>query len=230
MSKYANVKLPKTEERTLVPEGSYAVRCASFIALGTHGVEFNGETNDKYLCRLDFAMADGGRIGRQMSLTLAKKSALRPFVVALLGREPTRQELGEGASVEMFINRACLIEVVHVERNGNVYANIGSVMKLPSGMTPPPALADDELIVVSLDPEQFDPDEFARLPDWSREKIALSPEYAECLAAQRKSPGKPSPSRRPVPGDTRKWEKIEKIDTRKAAEIIDDGFPANLGI
>jgi hypothetical protein len=79
-----------------------------------------------------------------------------------------------GFNLRRLIGAPCLLNIVHVEKGGNTFAEIRSIAPLPKGMTPPPDVADP--IIFDMD----DPDTwpaFDRLTKRQQEAIEASPEW-----------------------------------------------------
>src|SRR5262249_30756803 len=75
-------------------------------------------------------------VSRVYTLSLNELSILRKDLAAWRSRDFTDDEL-KGFDLETIIGHACLLNVAHENRNGETYANVTAVMKLPKGMTAP---------------------------------------------------------------------------------------------
>jgi hypothetical protein len=74
---------------------------------------------------------------------------------------------------EDLLGRECLLNVVHEEKNGNVYANIAGAAVLPKGMEAPALFNEKKMIDVNTAPFE----EIEALPDFIREKMQSSDEF-----------------------------------------------------
>lgn len=80
-------------------------------------------------------------VRRQLTLSLHKKSTLKPYFEALAGRKVTvEEETGKTkvtvkSMAEELIGKSVLLSLV--SSPGGEYTNIASVVPLPKGMTPP---------------------------------------------------------------------------------------------
>jgi hypothetical protein len=123
------------------PEGLHRAVCVDVVDLGM----VDGQWGKKHKCRvmweLDCKMDDGKRfvVGKQYTLSLHEKSGLHKDLKAWRGVAFTPDEL-KGFDVEKVIGAPCQLLIGHVEKDGNVYANISAITKadpkaklLPSG-------------------------------------------------------------------------------------------------
>lgn len=158
-----------------VPEGSHLAVCDMFVDLGVQPSTF-GEKKKIYLrwqipaLRAEYEK-DGVKVNQPMAiggtytLSLAEKSALRPMLESWRGRAFTPDELKK-FDVTTIIGAPCLITVSHKPKDGGgVYANVGTVAKLPAGV-PAPTLEGEALL--------YDADNlgtFEKLRPWLQDKI-----------------------------------------------------------
>lgn len=163
----------------LPPAGSLPARCCHVIDLGTQAVEYQGAKKALHKIviawRLEDLRADGTpfTVSKRFTASLHEKAALRAFLEAWRGKPFTPEEL-KNFALPRLINAPCLLNIVHVERNGNTYADIKSISPLPRGLTPPPEVKNP--IVFDLD----DPDtwlNFDRLTKRQQEAIEDAPEW-----------------------------------------------------
>ena len=123
------------------PEGSHSAVLVDVVDLGTVPSTHNGRTESKHMARLVWQigenMPDNGRrftVSRLYNQSLHKKATLRRDLESMRGRAFTDSEL-RGFDLELLIGLPCLLNVVHVTRDGTTYSNVSSVMQLPKGMT-----------------------------------------------------------------------------------------------
>lgn len=105
-----------------------------------------------------------------------KKSAMVKMLESWRGQAFTDEEY-KNFDISKLLGVPCLIGVVHNENadKSRTYANISSIMKIPSGMQAPNAFNDR----FDFDFTPFRQEEFDKMPEWVREKVKKSPEYAE---------------------------------------------------
>ncbi len=187
--------LPKKEENSFetTPAGVYTAVCYRVIDLGTQ-LEGFGEEEKKPKHKImlswelhgEHVMQDGRPFSAHKKYTFSsnEKSSLRKHLEAWRGLAFTDDDFGK-FDIGVLIGKACMMQIVHNvgEKDGNTYANISSIMKLPKGM-PTPELVN-EPIYFSLN--EFDDIKLAKLSDSLKQTIMKSPEYAEATkpASQR---------------------------------------------
>lgn len=162
----------------LVPEGTYVARCIKLIDLGTQKVEWQGQSKEQmkvYVCweLLDDSvkMEDGRPFAtsRTYTASLNEKAALRRDLEAWRGKRFSDEEL-KGFELRNILGTYCMVQIVHTEKDGNTYANVNAIMSTREK----PKAVNPEVV---FDLSSYDDEVFGSLPDWMKEKIALSPEY-----------------------------------------------------
>jgi hypothetical protein len=123
---------------TPCPAGPHSSVCVDVIDLGKQPNTFkDGALVHKV--RLVWQVAakkDDGKpylVQKQYTASLHEKASLRKDLEAWRGKPFTKEDLA-GFDVEVLIGKTCLLNVQHVERAGNTYANVTSLMRLPTGM------------------------------------------------------------------------------------------------
>ena len=159
-------------------EGSHVCICSSVVDLGLQ----EGRYGQKREVHLAFEVTDESnswvgkdgphtqpkRVTTTCNVTLSEKAKLREYAEGVIGRRLTDAELRECDLVGLLLGKACLVNVVHVESNGNMYANISSISPLPKSMPAP----DPRTEWLSYSPEEHDAETWEKLPKWVQEKIA----------------------------------------------------------
>lgn len=158
-----------------VPEGSHLAVCDMFVDMGMQDSHF-GAKHKIYLrwqipaLRMEWEK-DGVKhegpmaIGAQYTLSLSEKSNLRPMLQSWRGRAFTPDEL-KRFDVSTVLGAPCMITVIHKPKDGGgVYANVGTVSKLPDGV-PAPKLEGEAIIYDADNTESWD-----KLRPWLQEKI-----------------------------------------------------------
>jgi hypothetical protein len=131
--------LKATGSFTPAPEGQYSAVCVDVVDLGIVETTWKGEKKEAHKCRvvfeIDEQMETGKRftVSQQFTASLNEKANLRKFLESWRGKPFTREELA-GFDTEQLIGAPAVLQVVHNERDGTVYANINSVMKLMKGV------------------------------------------------------------------------------------------------
>lgn len=111
----------------------------------------------------------------KFTLSLGKKSNLRPMLESWRGRNFTDEELA-GFDVMNVVGANCMLNIVHNQKGAKTYANVKSVNPLPKGMAkrtlenPPLKFSLDD----STGPKITFPE---RMPDWIKALVLQSDEY-----------------------------------------------------
>ena len=163
----------------MVAEDTYVARCYRVLDLGTHHDEkWNKDVHKIAISwELPTALMETGdyagkpfSIHNRYTLSLSDRAILRKDLEAWRGKSFSEDELA-GFDVSNLIGATCLINVVH-SPDGK-YANISSLMKLPSGMECPAAVNE----TLFLDLDNFDQDVFDKLHEKTQDFIKQSKEF-----------------------------------------------------
>lgn len=104
---------------------------------------------------------------------MTSSRSLRPtFVERMIGTS-LHDEEAYNFNFEDLLGRECLLNVVHDEKNGNVYANIKGATPLPNGMIAPEQFNASKVIDVNTSPVA----EIEALPEFIKTKIFSSEEW-----------------------------------------------------
>src|SRR5947209_5501488 len=175
---------PRAKTTTDVPKGNHVARLYQIIHIGTNEFEYRGETKKSDKVRLTFELCNEKKafkegeeprpfsVSREFGFSMGPKSHLRPFVEGMLGTALYDEE-AYNFDFESLLGRECLLNVVHEEKNGNVYANIKGATPLPKGMDAPALFNDKRMIDVNTSPIE----EIEALPDFIKAKMKSSEEY-----------------------------------------------------
>lgn len=128
-------------------------------------------------------------ISARFTLSLSKKSNLRPMLEGWRGRAFTEAEL-DGFDVMNVCGANALLNVIHEQKNGKTYANVKTVTPLPKGMAKktaenPPlkfSLEDFGAGIPVVFPEN--------MPDWIKALVMQSEEYIR----KQQNHGQPEPT------------------------------------
>lgn len=165
--------------------GVYPARCYSMIQIGTVTENILGEEKSLHKVRLTFEFPtelhvfkeENGEqpyvISKEFTLSMHEKATLRKFLESWRGKAFT-EEQAKKFDITVLLGVQCMINVIHkAAKNGNTYAEIGSVSPLPKGMICPEPI--NKQVVLSYD--SFDEQVFESLPDFLKDKIKSSKEY-----------------------------------------------------
>lgn len=178
-------KAPKAKTSDPVPAGNHVARLYQILHLGTTHFQYMGEEKSSDKVRLTFELCNEKKvfkegdeakpfsISREFGWTMGKKSKLRPFIEGMLGTT-FNEETAYEFDAETLLGKACLLNVVHEEKNGNVYANILGASQLPKGMEAPAMVNAAKFLDVNTATDA----EIDALPEFLKEKMRASNEYA----------------------------------------------------
>ena len=138
------VAYDKGQKFTPAPEGQYASVCCDIVDLGKVQSTYNGETTTKHKIRVVFQISetnpDNGKpflVSQWFTLSMNEKANLRKFLEMWRGKPYTEAEIEAGVPVTKMLGVGAFLQVVHNERQGKVYANISTIMRIPKGMEAP---------------------------------------------------------------------------------------------
>ena len=171
-----------------VPAGTHVARCYQIIHIGTVPDTFQGEDRLVDKVRLVFELpletADFGKgeqpfsIGRDFTLSMHEKSALRAFVQSWLGEALSDSDAAK-FNLGTMIGKEAMVSVMHRTANtGRTYADLKGASPLVKGMTCPPQV--NASFVLDFENEDFDL-RFKMLPEWLQNKVSSSQQFSDRL-------------------------------------------------
>ncbi len=189
INKNAMIKANQNDGASLIaPSGTHVARCYQIVHIGTISDTFQGEQKLVNKVRLNFELPDclhefsrdkGEQpfsIGRDFTVSMHEKSALRQFLQTWLGK-PLTDEEAFNFDIGTMIGKPCMVTVMHRQSaNGKTYANIQGISSLMKGLVCPEAINPE--FVLDFDALDFDT-KVAQLPEWLQAKILSSLEYVE---------------------------------------------------
>lgn len=228
-----------------LPPGTYTARCVSVVDLGIQQTGFGGKEKI-YLGfevpseRVKWKDKDGNElegpafIGSRYTLSIHEKSILGQHLTSWRGKAFTQEER-DGFDVFNVLGAPCLISVVHTEKNGKVYANIQSIMRMPKGMEAPAAESE----TIAYTPNDIDKIEnLTKLPEWLQKLCREGYKIAEgstivgsALAANQAAGGQVAggqPPPQPVPGSQEIYPTADaamQAAMDQTADDFDDDIP-----
>lgn len=133
------------------PEGSFPMSCVDVYDAGMVETQWGEKRKvDVYFWggKWDEKEYEGEKrrfpllVRQRFTLSLDERGRLRPFLESWRGQRFTSEEL-RGFDLERLIGKPAYIQVTHnAATNGNVYANITGIMRLPEEMKAPGIPAD----------------------------------------------------------------------------------------
>ena len=173
-----------------VPQGVHVARCYLFADMGDQITDYSaGQHKVRIQWELLGYEPDGTpmtieidgiekqmTIGKTYTLSLAETSALRKDLESWRGIPFTPSQL-EGFEVKKIVGAYCMLKVVHQTKEGRTYVNVAEVRPLSAEFRDDkPTPVND---VIYFDMTEPDWDHFNSLPDWIKENVKKSPQFAE---------------------------------------------------
>jgi len=175
------LKMEKSKDRVMLPEGSHVAVLVGFIELGTQETFYGPKKqigllfefpNKKHTFREEEGQVCLSRI-RVVASVLDEKSTLYKYVVAILGKQMTKSEMQGGIDSSELLGKPSLATIVHrAGKDGQMYDNIDTLAMMPEGLPCGEVTSVPFEFEISADLKNWD-----RVPEWMQKKIAESPEY-----------------------------------------------------
>lgn len=189
------IKAPKTQSVPQIEEGTYIARCYSMIQIGTSITQFmdeNGDPKKINRIRIGFELPTEMRIFKDISkplvisqkytLSLHKKSKIRPMLEAWRGKKFTDEETSEFDWTKL-MGVPAMITIVH---NDKGYAEIVGITKPPKGIECPMQVNANQV----LEFDNFNTELFDKLPEFLKDEIKTSDEYKKMTGQEIVQDGK----------------------------------------
>lgn len=170
-----------------VPAGNYVARCYSMVHIGTVPEEFQGEKKMMNKVRLTFELPtelkvfkeENGEqpyvLSKEFTLSMHEKATLRKWLESWRGKGFTEEE-AKAFDITVLVGKSCMLNIIHKKKkDGETRADIATVSAMPKGMTCPDQI--NPTVVFSVN--EFDPDLFAKFPEFLQTKIKSSLEYKQ---------------------------------------------------
>lgn len=165
------------------PVGTHIARCIKVIDLGTQRGEYQGKATSKRQLILGWELpneliSEGDYAGKPFTVSrfytasLSEKANLRADLANWRGRDFTKDELS-GFDPKNILGKPCMLSLTLNEK-GKV--RVTGVMAPPKGTNVPPVAHDE--IYFSLEPDEFNDEDFEAISPGIKKMIELSPEYA----------------------------------------------------
>ncbi len=176
-------------QRELLPPGNYVARCYAMIHIGHIEEFYMGEPKIMNKVRISwelpeelkvFKQENGPQpysISKEFTLSLHEKANLRKVLASWRGKDFTEKE-AERFDITVLVGKTCMLNVIHkhgLADPSKIYEEIGSISPLPKGLKCPEAINEPYI----LDYDNFSNERFNSLPDFIKDKIKKSQEYAK---------------------------------------------------
>jgi hypothetical protein len=179
--------------RQIAPEGSYPARCYQIIDLGTteQGGNYPGKKRKvQFLFELPTELAvfdeDKGKqpyyVRSIYTLSMNEKALLRRDISAWMGKKITDDQ-AKKLDIFTLLGKTCMVNIAHVTKGENTYANIISFAPLMKGYECPAPINE----AFTYTPTAHDQATFSKLPEFIQDKIKESDEYIAMSRNEQKS-------------------------------------------
>ena len=173
--------------RELIPAGTYAARCYQMIEIGTVQETILGTEKILTRVRIGWELPTERRVfkeengeqpfvvSKEFTLSMNEKSTLRKFLESWRGKGFSDDE-AKAFDITKLLGVPCMMNIIHKKsKDGQkTYEEIASVMPMPKGMICP----DQETKTLLLSYDSFDWNVFNNLPDFIKDKMKGSVEFA----------------------------------------------------
>lgn len=174
-------------QRELIPSGNYIARCYQMLEIGTVQEIIMGQPKTLKKVRIGWELPEETRvfspdkgeqpfvISQEFTLSMNEKSNLRKMLASWRGKDFTDDE-AKAFDVSKLIGATCMLNVIHKpSKDGTrMYENIGSVSPLPKAVKCPAQINK----TIRLEYDSFNQEVFEALPDFIKDKMKGSLEYA----------------------------------------------------
>jgi hypothetical protein len=175
-------------QKELIPAGNYVARCYQMIEIGTVREDIMGETKVLKKVRIGWELPEEKRvfnedkgpqplvISKEYTLSMHEKSTLRSDLKSWRGKDFTDEE-AKSFDITKLIGAACMINIIHKPGKSDpskTYQSISGITGVPKSMIIPDAI--NKPVVLEFD--NFNEEIFESLPDFIKDKIKGSLEYA----------------------------------------------------
>lgn len=167
-----------------LPAGSYSAMCYGIVGLGTtfNPTFGNHQTKVMFMWELpeERVEIDGESVPRTITetytMSLNEKGNLRKMLEGWRGVPFSPEEL-KGFGLSKVLGKPCLVStILKAKQNGDEFAKISSITRLPKGM-PVPTRCENDIILWDIANPECSLAEMAKLPEWVQKRIHESDEY-----------------------------------------------------
>jgi hypothetical protein len=177
-----------TQQRELIPAGNYIGICYQMIEIGMVKKNIMGTEKVLHKVRIGWELPtelkvfneEKGEqpcvISKEFTLSMHEKSALRAVLKSWRGKDFTDEE-SKAFDITKILGKPCMINIIHKPGKADptkTYQEISSITGVPKGM-PVPAQINK---TIELSYDRFDENIFESLPDFIKNKMKESLEYA----------------------------------------------------
>lgn len=175
------VKMDKSKDRVMLPEGSHVAVLVGLVDLGTQETFYGPKKqigllfefpNKKHTFREEEGPVCLSR-NRVVASSLNEKSTLYKYVAAMRGKHLSKSAMESGFDLSELLGKPSLATIVHrAGKDDQMYDNIDTLAMMPEGLPCGEVTSDPFVFEISAELKNWD-----RVPEWMRKKISESPEY-----------------------------------------------------
>lgn len=184
-------------QRELIPSGNYIARCYQMIEIGTVSEIIMGKSVTLKKVRIGWELPTETRvfkeengeqplvISKEYTLSMNEKANLRKDLKSWRGRDFSEDEAKQ-FDITNLIGVPCMLNIIHKPSKkdaSKVYEEIAGITGIPKGMQIPPQVNKNFL----LSYDEFNKTIFDSLPDFIKQKMQGSSEYAAMNQPQHKN-------------------------------------------
>ena len=174
--------------RELIPANNYLARCYQMVEIGTVKESILGKEVIAHKVRIGWELPtelkvfnpEKGEqpcvISKEYTLSMNEKANLRKMLASWRSADFT-EEQAKAFDITKLLGVACMINIIHKpSKDGSkVYEEIAGVTAVPKGITVPKQITP----TFCLSYDQFNDELFEKLPDFIKNKMMTSLEYAK---------------------------------------------------
>lgn len=177
--------------KELIPAGNYIARCYQMIEIGTVQENILGDLKTLHKVRIGWELPtelkvfreEKGEqplvISKEYTLSMNEKSNLRKDLKSWRGRDFTEAE-AKRFDITALLGAPCMLNIIHKPSKrdpSKIYEEIAGITSIPRGMAAPAQI--NPVFVLSYD--DWDDAKFNSLPDFIKQKMQSSAEYAKMM-------------------------------------------------
>ena len=189
--------------RELIPAGNYIARCYEMIEIGTINEVINGDAKQLKKVMIGWEFPNDKKVfnpekgeqpyvfSQEYTLSLGEKANLRKMLASWRGKDFTPEE-AKCFDITKLLGVTAMVNIIHAQsQKGSTYAKIGSVSAVPKGIPVPEQINP----TLRLEYDNFDYNIFNNLPEFIRDKMRGSLEFAALSITPSHPTGNVTPAR-----------------------------------
>lgn len=172
-------------EKFLAPAGTHLARCYEMIHIGTINDTFEGKQKLSNKVRISWELPNEKKIfkegeaerpysvSKEYTLSMGDRANLRKMLESWRGQGFTEEQC-KSFDITKLLGIPCMLSVIHkTTKKGSTYAEISAVTSVPKGTVVPDQINKTTVFTY----ENFNEEEFKKLPQWIQDIMKGSQEY-----------------------------------------------------